>query len=231
MKRHPHTLNDLLALTMANLRAAYADRTKLVLTAQEFHDEVLVPIFRLDDGESDEPLDILMQSAAPRDREKGVEHVARLPIGAIVLSATYFCRAGLARDRGQMDFAWSCLADARYWCGVAIGQKGVDAALQKSLAGVKRDLAKTGGKARADRYAPIKEFAFGLVKSQEPASGWKSRSQAVKKIKNEVQAYAKQAEMPLSEDQAPTTIDGWLASMPDADQIFPKKKKSAATSV
>jgi hypothetical protein len=222
-KRHPYTLDELLEITVGNLYAAYKSVKRSEVPWQRFVEQVLGPVAKCDLGETDRPLDILQQYLSDEDRAKGPEFVSRSSIGPIALSATYFFRADRARKEGHTDHAWSYLADARYWCGVALSQKGVDAAFQL----VQGDLSRSGGKGRAASFEPIKLYAFGLVKSEKPSGGWQSRSQAVKKIKDKVLAYAKTQGKSMSGDQAMKTIDGWLGSMPEKDQHFPKRKERA----
>ncbi|MFM0190113.1 hypothetical protein PQR25_30390 [Paraburkholderia nemoris] len=217
-KLHPYSLNEMMTLTVQHLYSAYVLAVKDV-PGETFIEKVLKPLPRLDSRETDQPLEILLQYATDEEKAKGNDAIARSPAGPILLSATYYFRAMHARDNHQPDVAWSYLADARYWCGVSIAQKGLANAYQS----VRRDLSKAGGKGKADRYEPTKRYAYELVESEMPQGGWQSRSQAVRKIKDKVLAHAKSLGNAMSEQQAPKTIDKWLSAMPDAMQLFAKK--------
>lgn len=92
---------------------------------------------------------------------------------------------------------------------------------------IPKEIGQRGGRARADKYEPIKDEAQRLARQCKPESGiWKSRSQAVKKIKSKVQEFARGKGVTLSDDQLFTTIDGWLINMEDAHTLFASKRTS-----
>lgn len=79
--------------------------------------------------------------------------------------------------------------------------------------------------ARGKKYDAIAEEARRLARDMVPQSGqWQSRAQAVRSIQEAVLAFAKSREIVLSELQAPTTIDGYLKTMDNADTLFAGKR-------
>lgn len=67
-------------------------------------------------------------------------------------------------------------------------------------------LAIKGAKARNAKYQPLKDHAFNLVKNGK----YKSRRNAAFSIAPEIIKLSKELRVPLSEQQAPITISGWL---------------------
>ena len=78
---------------------------------------------------------------------------------------------------------------------------GVD--MQKTAHG------KKGADARKSKYLPLKEMAAKLVN----ARNFKSRRNAAQTIKPEIVAESKRLNIPLSENQAESTITDWLKNM------------------
>lgn len=111
-----------------------------------------------------------------------------------------------------------------------LAERAMEAGRQEGITHGKVSISASGGKGRAEKYEPIRAESWRLARKNTPPSGkWKSRSQAVKNIKLTVIEFAKQHGAALSEDQAFTTIDGWLAAMPDADTLFARKRTTLAS--
>lgn len=222
-KLHPYSLRDLMVLTVQNLYVAYTVAVKDI-PGDVFIENVLKPLERLDSNETDQPLEILLQYATDEEKAKGTDAIARSPVSPILLSATYYFRAMHARGNSESDAAWSYLADARYWCGVAMAGKGLESALQQAAGGLKRDMAAAGAKGRSGKYQPLRDLAFDFARNNAPASGWRSRNHAVQSVKSKVLAEAKSLGIELSAENIDKTIHGWLSSMPDATQLFSNGK-------
>lgn len=222
-KGHPYSLNDLMVLTLRHLYDAYVVAVKPI-SDDEFIEDILKPLPRLDRRETDQPLEILLQYATDQEKAKGYDAIARSPISPILLSATYYFRAMRARDTSHPDAAWSYLAEARYWCGIAMAEKGLSSALQQAADGVKRDMAASGAKKRSERFQPLRDLACDLARNSAPPSGWSSRNHAVQVVKPKVLELAESAGIKVSPKQIERTIDDWLAALPDAAQLFSKRK-------
>ncbi|PYE23149.1 hypothetical protein C7410_10846 [Paraburkholderia silvatlantica] len=88
------------------------------------------------------------------------------------------------------------------------------------------EVASKGGRAKANKFAPIKAEAQKLARERVPSSGkWKSRAEAARKIRDEVQACARALGQYLSDLHVQTTIDGWLKEMPEANILFGGKSE------
>lgn len=220
-KLHPHSLNEMMTLTVQHLYVAYTVAVEDI-PGEVFIEKVLKPLPKLDSTESDQPLEILLQYATDEAKAKGNDAIARAPVSPILLSATFYFRAGLARDNNQSDAAWSYLAEARYWCGIAMAGKGLESALQQAAGGLKREMAAAGAKGRSGKYQPLRDLAFDFARKNAPPSGWRSRSHAVQSVKSRVQDKARALGIELSAENIDKTIHGWLSSMPDATQLFSK---------
>lgn len=220
---HPCSLDEMMTLTVQHLYAAYVVAVKDI-PGKVFIEKVVKPLARLDRGETDKPLEILLQYATDAEKAKGNDAIARSPVSPILLSATYYFRAMRARDNDQSDVAWSYLAEARYWCGVAMAGKGLESALQQAAGGLKRDMAAAGAKGRSGKYQPLRDLAFDFARNNAPASGWRSRNHAVQSVKPKVRDQAKTLGIALSAENIDKTIHGWLSSMPDATQLFSNGK-------
>ncbi len=78
-----------------------------------------------------------------------------------------------------------------------------------SIEAFKKQQASQGGKAKRDKYIPLKEFVKELVKSKS----YPSRRNAAQSIKPAVLEKAKALGIALSDMQAEITITGWLKEM------------------
>lgn len=83
----------------------------------------------------------------------------------------------------------------------------------------RRGTSSKGGKGKAHRlFAKIKADMQQLARDRVPPSGqWQSRRQAVLALLDE---YIAHPDWKGSKDQAHTTLDGYLAEMPEADTLF-----------
>ncbi|WP_176081433.1 hypothetical protein [Paraburkholderia tropica] len=222
-KLPPYSLNELMVLTVQHLYVAYTVAVEDI-PGEVFIEKVLEPLPGLDRTGSDQPLEILLQYATDEVKAKGNDAIARAPVSPILLSATYYFRAGRARDNNQTDAAWSYLAEARYWCGIAMAGKGLESALQQAAGGLKRDMAAAGAKGRSGKYQPLRDLAFDFARNSAPPGGWRSRNHAVQSVEPTVRDLATTLGIELSTENVDKTIHGWLSSMPDATQLFSKGK-------
>ncbi|UVE66933.1 hypothetical protein L2Y90_07425 [Burkholderia pyrrocinia] len=144
------------------------------------------------------------------------------------VSCAYLRRAMAAWQGGDETSAWLYLTDAGYWSGLTVAHQGIQQQLDRTLDTMASQLASLGANARIEKYRPAVDFAHDLVRKKRPENnGWPSRRRAVEAIKNEVLEFARGKGIPLSVDQAGKTIDGWLAKMPDANELFQKKRQGS----
>ncbi|WP_028213207.1 hypothetical protein [Paraburkholderia mimosarum] len=213
-------------ITLSNIGNCYM-HLKPGAGGEEFVSQILTPVAVNDDPSIEEPIEIVMSCASAEDRVKGPDWVARTPYGPIIVGSAYCLRGIRAMKAGDTELAWSLLADARYWAGVAISSKGIEEARESTIASVKRAAGVLGASGRDKLFEPVRQFAYKMVKKKRPPQkGWQSRNHAVKTIKDVTLRFAKRRGLQMSPDQAGKTIDGWLAGMPEAAMFFPQRKNS-----
>lgn len=222
--RHELDLERFVRLTLGNLSNSYAALQPGRQSA-DFIPGILNVVGIKDDPSIESPVEIIMQFVSEADRVKGADWIASSPNGPVIVSCAYCLRALRAMKSNDLNLAWSYMADARYWCGVAVSGKGIDEAREKAGVEIKSEIGRTGATGRDRKFEPVRQFAYAMVREKRPPQkGWPSRAEAVKGVKDSTLHFAKEKGVSMSEDQADTTIDKWLKEMPDADVFFPKKK-------
>ncbi|NHV25942.1 hypothetical protein [Burkholderia sp. D-99] len=225
-------LKKYLDLTLDSLMNCYIYQ-KPGATEDDFADRIMMPVMSRDDRTVEDPVDIVMQFASASDKAAGRDKIAKSPYGAIVVSSVYWVRAGVALKKGDTSLAWSYLADARFWCGVSISQVGIDQARERTITRThekatteaRANHGKSGAAGRDKAYEPVRDYAYKLTREMRPESGWRSRSQAVKRISGFVLEYSIEHPPRLKESGFEKTLDKWLAGMPDSAELFPGKVK------
>jgi len=196
---------------------------------EDFMNEVFAVVNGHDDQSVEDPYEIERLFIRAADPAIAFEKVAGSPFAPMIVSCTFARRAMVASEAGEPEQAWIYLAEASFWCGVTLAEKGIDQAYHQTVGDTKRLQATLGANKRIEKYQPVVEFAYQRVREMRPASrGWQSRTQAVQAIKADVLAFGETVQVSMSEEQAGKTIDGWLAKMPDAAELFPGRKKGAA---
>lgn len=224
--RRERDLKWYLDITVSNLGSCYM-HLKPGTGSEDFVQQILRVVAENDDPSIEEPIEIVMSCVSDEDRAKGPGWIARSPYGSIIVATAYYFRVHRAMRAGDMSLAWSFMADARYWAGVALSSKGVGEARENTIATVKRERGLVGAVGKDKTYEPVRQFAYKMVrKRQPPQKGWQSRSHAAQTIKAVTLRFAKRLGVDMSVDQAGKTIGGWLSGMPDAAALFPTKKNS-----
>lgn len=222
--RRERNFSWLLEITLLNLSNCYM-HIKPGAQEKEFLYEFVKNVAGMDDSSIEEPIGIAMSCLSAENRAKGPDWIARSPYCSVIVATAYWSRAARAMQAGDMDLAWSFMADARYYTGVAISSKGIDLAREDTIAAVKRSKGVDGAEGRNRAFEPIRQFAYKMAKKKlPPQKGWQSGSHAVQTIKGVVLRFAKRQRVTMSEEQAEKTIAGWLKKMPEAEALFPKKK-------
>ena len=130
---------------------------------------------------------------------------------------------------GERELAWLSISEARYWCGVTLASRGVEAARNETISATRKSTSRKAASQRvAQRLDSTKEEAFRLAREMKPeGQGWPSRLQATNKIKDQVVAFsALEKRQKLVDTGAVKTIYKWLSSMPDAKTLFPERPQS-----
>jgi len=132
-------------------------------------------------------------------------------------------------DAEDVNLAWAHMAQARYWCGVAVASKGIEEARKQTISETSKEVlvnkARAGGKARDQAYEPIRQFAYELVRSKKPETGWASRAVAVDKLKKEVLDFSNKNGRRLADKNVANLLDNWFSKIPDYENIFNINRK------
>lgn len=136
--------------------------------------------------------------------------VSKCRVETSIKVALYFClQANKASISGKTpDKAWYFATEATKWQGIASGSEHAYYVRRNALSG----LAKLGGQGRSDVYEPLRKFAIAEVGKRN----YRSRRNAALSIKQSVLEMAATMRIPMSEQQAETTISGWLKGIPFA---------------
>ena len=97
---------------------------------------------------------------------------------------------------------WYFAARANWWLGTALG---TETALHE-IARVAKKLPRSGGAGKSNLYLPLRTLAVSLATEKK----FPSRRNAVLSIRDEVLRKAKELKINLSDQQAETTITGWI---------------------
>ncbi|MGF6766025.1 hypothetical protein P3T24_006366 [Paraburkholderia sp. GAS33] len=222
-------------LTLMNLSNCYS-HAKPGAGVEDFVYEILNVIAIKDHPGIEEPIEIVMQFASEQDKAKGPDWIAKSPYGPLIVSCAYCVRA-LSAIRGQdVGLGWSYMADARYWCGVAISSKGIDEARERTIIQTHREKGAAGGAGKGKAYEPIRQHAYKLVRDMRPPiKGWQSKAHAVNTIRQPVLDFSAANKLKdrkavtLSESNAQKKLEEWLSKMPDAGDLFPPSKRNKAS--
>ncbi len=109
------SFENLHALILEILRSEYEQTKGVAISFEHFAHDILAPISRIDDPKVGDAYEILLQFVSEEDRKKGKEHAASSKDASIIMAATYLNRSRVAYIEGNLDLAWSYIADAR--CG------------------------------------------------------------------------------------------------------------------
>jgi hypothetical protein len=233
-------------ITLRNLWTGYL-KFAPDATEEQCVDEILNKVNAHDHPGIDEPLGILRSVSSKDDLEKGDDWITTSPIGTIIVSCAYVLRASRAHKHGNTEIAWSYMADARFWCGAAIADKGIGEVIEQTRANSGSEAARHANNGRQRAYSIHRRMAWRLARRKRPPQrGWPSLPHAAKIIRGPflefldavVTANAKRAERNKSLPQkqpkklvvVPKTanieeqLERWLKEMPDRDQIFPPAK-------
>ena len=127
----------------------------------------------------------------------------------LVISVAYCLQAQWALDACCREKAWSCIAEAQYWCGSMLTKDDIEISLEGVKAAAFREKAVQAVNILHDKkYGDIKKRVTELATSLKPKEGWKSRRDASIKIFKHLEAISGLS--PLTPTQGQITIEGWL---------------------
>lgn len=244
--RHKLDVKTFHDITLQNLWTCYLKLTPDA-TQERFVAEILNKVNEHDHPGIDDPMGILKAISSEEDLEKGDDWLATSPIGTIIVSCAYCLRATRALRYGNSEVAWSYMADARYWCGAAIADKGIGEVIEQTRASALTAAAKRANEARQHAYDIYRRMAWRLARQKRPPlRGWQALDHAVTSIREPflqfvaavVAANERRAErnksLPKHQAKKPVVVpktasiekrlEEWLGKMPDRDQLFPRTK-------
>jgi hypothetical protein len=233
-------------ITLENLWTCYL-KFAPDASQKEFVAEILEKVNACDHPGIDDPLGILKSIVSKDDLEKGDDWIATSPIGTIIVSCAYVLRASRAQKHGDAEIAWSYMADARFWCGAAIADKGIGEVIEQTRASTRTNTAKPGNDGRNRAYNIYRRMAWRLTRRKRPPlRGWQSLDHAARTIqepfvefvkavvasnarrekRNELlpKNQAKKLVVIPKTDTIERRIKSWLRDMPDRGQLFPPAK-------
>jgi hypothetical protein len=234
-------LEDRLQLIEVNL-ASYYEALKSDLAIGNLVTDVLGPIDTWDDPSVDEPAEIISQFVQWEARAWPAEQLTGSPMSALIVTATYCCRArdvlkddyrdaAAGRPKGRYrELAWTYLAEASFWCGVMLAGKGIDKAYRQTVSDVaektKKETASSGGTKTAAYWKPAIDYAYKLIEDEGEDLGTKgvSPNKAALAIRELVLKFARANGIEMSDDRADKTIAGWLGKMPDGQKYLDMSK-------
>lgn len=136
-----------------------------------------------DDIHIETPLNILKKVLFD-EKAFGNEEIAKSPLGPIMLCAIFAFRAYRVREGGLVERAWSYMADASFWCGVARTGSSMDTTLVKE----RKDQAAKGGEKRNEGNNELREYALQIARQYKKS--WPSRSMAANFFLKNINDYA-----------------------------------------
>lgn len=241
-------LEDRLQLIEANLVFFY-EGIKSDFAVGDFVTDILGPIDVWDDPAVDEPAEIIRQFVQWEARSWSAEQLIGSPMSALVVTATYCCRArdvlkddyhaaATGQSKGRYrELAWVYLAEASFWCGVMLAGKGIDKAYHETVAEVTVAViadvttqAKmknaSGGKKSAEPRQPVIDYAYKLIREEGADLGTLGATphKAAQAIEELVLKFAEGSEIEMSHNRADKTIADWLRRMPDAQDYLDMSK-------
>lgn len=245
--RHKLDVRAFHDITLRNLWACYLNLIPDA-TEQQFVAEILNKVNEHDHPGIDDPVEILKTIVSNEDLERGDDWIATSPIGTIIVSCAYVLRATRAQKQGNTEMAWSYMADARFWCGAAIADKGIGEVVEQTHADTLSAAGRLANEGRQRAYNIHRLMAWRLARRKRPPQrGWQSLGHAATTIEGPFlqfidavcAANARRAERNklLPKNQAkklvviPKTanivnqLQTWLGQMPDRGQLFPPPKR------
>lgn len=202
-------------------------------TGEDFSTEIVDLVAANDEPSEEDPGKIVQLFAKPSDDAVPRDCVTSSPLAAMFVSCAYCRRAALANMHGSRELAWIYLAEASYWCGVTLAQKGIEQAYHQTVLDVadrtKRKAASSGGSKAAEPRQPAIHYAYRLIREEGADLGTQGVSphKAALAIKELVLKFARENGIEMSDERADKTISDWLRKMPDAQDYLDISKSKA----
>lgn len=175
-------------------------------TNEDFYNEIILNLNQSPGVSGDQAINAYLNSL-----EKTTEICAST--FPLIISVAYCLEAQWALFKDDRERAWSCVAEARYWCGSMLSKDEFELSIKDVERTTNINKAKKAAEARYELiYGKVKNTVLDLAAQLKPEGGWKSRRNASIKIVEKLKSNGELS--PLTETQAQITIDGWPWMMP-----------------
>lgn len=186
-------------------------------TSDDFNNEVILSLNQSPDVSGDEAINQYLNALKQNIKTK----TSTLPL---VISVAYCLQAQRALLSDDREKAWSCVAEARYWCGSMLTKDEFETSVKDIEKATNIKKAKNAADALYEqKYGKVKNTVTDLAIRLMPQDGWKSRRNASIQIFGALKSNGELS--PLTETQAQITIDGWLRDMPNSSELFQRSKE------
>ena len=206
---------EVCALTLDEARYFFLDMNP-GKTKEDFERDVLGPLERSQSNISG------LAAAQQFEEALRLNKIPGALIAPMAIAISYSFEALNMADQYRIEDAWRLVAEARFYMAYVYASSHLlrdVPAIQKHQ---RKLQASAGAKAKKEKmYGALKLVVGELAIRLMPESGWPSRRQASKKIRDNLEKNNKLS--PLSIDQAQDTIDGWLSELPNAKELFPPR--------
>lgn len=202
-------------LTIEEVRARYLMMYPRK-TRDDFNKEVILSMNQAPNVSGDDAVGAYFNAL---DHDIQVRH-STLPL---VISVAYCLQADWAIKEGYREKAWSCIAEARYWCGSMLTRDEIELSVDGIIRKSRNEQARNAANIRTNiKYGQVRKRVVELAVDLRPANGWKSRRNASFQIFDFLKTNNELS--PLTITQGSTTIDGWLKEMPNSKDFFQHQK-------
>lgn len=211
------TLEGCIKSTLSSLCSFYLKSCPEKVQA-DFEDGILGPMLSHEnpsgDNIRDELLD-LKNSGSPTNFQ----------FAPMIIACTYCAQSIKELQNGNRETAWSCLADARYWCGATNAGMGIEDARVNTIVSTRKNTSQKGNAAKGLKRQKMLDETLRLAKENlPPKKGWHSRPQVARSIRAALEVYALSIGIVLSEKRAVKTICDWLDDVAHLAPFLPPKQ-------
>jgi len=138
----------------------------------------------------------------------------------LVYSCLYCLLSEIALRQGNREKAWSCISEARFYCGKLGSMNPNEENAYKAQAERHRQFAAKGGNAARDKREPARVEVRRLLGEKCPPGGWKTEPAAIKGILKDISAFVADKKISLTEDGLPSTILSWILKNEETAAVY-----------
>lgn len=155
-----------------------------------------------------------------------------LILSPAAIALAYHSQCTRSLREGDREAAWAYMAQCRWWTATAIVVRQSPQLSAQIVTEARSEMASLGARAKAERWEPMRAEAYRLVRERFVRVGpWPSKRNAAIQIAPVVLKLAQSKGLTMSEYQITTTLQDWLAQMPDREDLFLEKKKKKTVQI